>query len=205
MNKELDIQQINRFLDKFVRGVYGVDMYVAHNQYYGNVPHIIIYPYKFLKNSPEYDPSFIELTNKDKAVEIFSDTMKYMGVDAKKRFDDNMVYTVSKNWGSYLEKYIKDIEYLTPMFFESDYLPEEFRGRVKDTNVKYRNIWFSGGFKSHYNADRYVESHLSVGFQVTKEAESFLNAFEDEYKDYLSNNMNVDDQIHTWFNDFKKL
>ena len=110
MNKELDIQQINRFLDKFVRGVYGVDMYVAHNQYYGNVPHIIIYPYKFLKNSPEYDPNLSELTNKDKAIEIFSDTMKYMGVDTKKRFDDEIVYTVSKNFGSYLEKYIKDIE-----------------------------------------------------------------------------------------------
>lgn len=205
MNKELDIHKINNFLDKFVRGVYGVDMYVAHNQYAGTVPHIIIYPYKFLKNSPEYDPSFIELTNKDTAEKIFSDTMRYMGVDAKKRFNDELIYTVSKNLGSYLEKYIKDVEYLTPMFFESDYLPEEYRGRVKDTNVKDRNIWFSGGFNSHYDADRYIEPHLSVGFQVTEEAESFLSAFEDEYRDYLSNNMNVDDQIHIWFNDFKNL
>ena len=205
MNKELDIHKINRFLDKFVRSIYGVDMYIANSRYAGTVPHIIIYPYKFLKNSPEYDPSFIELTNKAKAEKIFTDTMKYMGVDAEKRFNDNIVYTVSKNLGSYLEKYIKDVEYLTPMFFESDYLPEEYRGRVKDTNVKYRNIWFHGGFNSHYDAERYIEPNLGVGFQVTKEAESFLSAFEDEFKDYLSNNMNVDDQIDIFFNDFNKL
>lgn len=205
MNKELDIHKINTFLDKFVRSVYGMDMYIADNRYAGTAPHIIIYPYKFLKNSPEYDPNLSELTNSVKANKIFSDAISYMGIDADKTFNDEVVYTVSKNWGSYLEKYIKDIEYLTPMFFESDYLPEEYRGRVKDTNVKYRNIWFSGGFSSHYNADRYVEPHLSVGFQVTKETESFLNAFEDEYKDYLSNNMNVDDQIHIWFTDYSKL
>ena len=205
MNKELDIHKINTFLDKFVRGVYGVDMYIANNRYAGTVPHIIIYPYKFLKNSPEYDPSFIELTNKAKAEKIFSDTMKYMGIDAEKSFNDEIVYTVSKNVGSYLEKYIKDIEYLTPMFFETDYLPEEFRGRVKDTNVKHHKTWFNGGFNSHYDADRYIEPHMSVAFQVSKEAESFLGAFNDEYKDYLSNNMNVDDQIRTWFNDFSKL
>lgn len=205
MNKELDIHKINNFLDKFVRSVYGVDMYIADNSYVGTAAHIIIYPYKFLKNSPEYDPNLSELTNSVKANKIFSDTMKYMGIDAEKTFNDEVIYTVSKNLGSYLEKYIKDIEYLTPMFFESDYLPEEYRGRVKDTNVKYRIIWFSGGFNSHYDADRYIEPHLNVGFQVTKEAESFLNAFEDEFKDYLSNNMNVDDQIHIWFTDYNKL
>ena len=196
MNLEENIQLRNKFLDKFVRTVHDLDMYLSEDRF-GYTVKVIVYPYKFLKNSPEYNSEYASLMYTEKIQDIFEEAMTYIPFDDI-RLEDRPEFVVSKVKGSYLEKYIKDIEYLTPMFFESDYMPEEYRGYEKNPTVKLINLWFHPGFESTHR-DGAGKPHFGVSFNVSGKGSDLITVFEKEFEDYLSNNMNVDEEIHTWF------
>ena len=69
-------------LDKFVRSIYGIDMYLT-KPYGKYVPTVIVYPEKFLLNSPEYDAEYSSLMNPDKVMDIFEEASRYLGIDLK--------------------------------------------------------------------------------------------------------------------------
>jgi len=196
VNLEENVQLRNRFLDKFVRTVHDLDMYLVKDNF-GYTPTVIVYPYKFLKNSPEYNSDYASLMYTEKIQDIFEEAMSYIPFDDV-RLNDRPDFVVSKLKGSYLEKYIKDIEYLTPMFFESDYIPEDYRGYEKNPTVKFNKIWFHSGFLSTFSADA-GQPHFGVSFDVSGKGSDLINIFEKEFEDYLSNNMNVDEEIRAWF------
>ena len=196
MNLKENIQLRNKFLDKFVRTVHDLDMYLVKDSF-GYTVKVIVYPYKFLKNSPEYNSEYANLMYTEKIQDIFEESMTYIPFD-NIPLSDRPEFVVSEKKGSYLEKYIKDIEYLTPMFFESDYMPEDFRGREENPIVKFNKIWFHGGYLSTFSADA-GQPHFGVSFDVSGKGSDLINIFEKEFEDYLSNNMNIDKQIRIWF------
>jgi len=193
MDLKEDIQLKNKFLDKFVKNVYDIDMFISTNPY--PHPKIIVYPYKFLKNSPDFNPNYLDLMYEFKAQEVFKTAMQHLGGSNASVGD--LKYVLSSNdLGTYLNDYIKNVEYLVPMFFSTDYLPEEMRDVVKDTDVKFSKARFNGGFTLQ---GRKIEPKISLAFKVSKEANNVINNYNTEFMDYLSNNMNIDDQINIWF------
>jgi len=191
----MNIKQINNFLDKFVNSVYGADVYIVDKNGW-LYPKMIVYPYKFLKNSKDYDPEYEKLLYHDNFVKLLENSLKYIG---KSDMSYNRPeYTLSKDWGEYFNDYLKNLEYLIPMFFDSDYLPEDKQGMVEDTDAKIGNVWFTGGYRIS-GVETNIEPELSVKIIVSKKGKDMIHTYSPSFDDYLSNNMNVDEQIELYF------
>ena len=189
----MDTNQINNFLDKYVKTVYDADVYIVDNNGW-LYPKMIVYPYKFLKGSKEYSPEYEKLLYHDNFTKLLEDSLKYIG---KSDLSYNRpVYILSKDWGEYFNDYLKNLEYLIPMFFETDYLPEDKQGIVEDTDAKVGNVWFTGGFLVNIAP---IEPKLSVKIIVSKKGKDMIHTYSPSFDDYLSNNMNVDEQIELYF------
>ena len=191
-----DINFVNQMLDKFVRSLYGIDMYLTSPFGVYTIT-VILYPNKFLSNSPEYDPEYASLMNPDKVIDIFEESSRYLGIDIL--YERNPRFVVSNQFGSYLEEYIRQIEELTPDFFKSEYFPEKGRDNFKNITVKYQRVWFNGESSSPFELmfkARGIDSlHVNV-YDTTM-------AFKDELDDYLSSKMSVDPQITLFFHNNK--
>jgi hypothetical protein len=189
-NKNINL--VNQMLDKFVRSIYGFDMYLTSTFGVYTIT-VILYPNKFLLNSPEYDPEYASLMNNDKVIDIFEESSRYLGIDLI--YERNPRFVVSNQFGSYLEEYIRQIEELTPDFFKSEYFPEKGRDDFKNITVKYQRVWFDGEpsapFELMFKA-RGIDS-LRVNVYDT------TTAFKDELNEYLSSKMSVDPQITLFF------
>ena len=179
-------------LDKFVRSIYGFDMYLTSPFGVYTIT-VILYPNKFLLNSPEYDPEYASLMNNDKVIDIFEESSRYLGIDLI--YERNPRFVVSNQFGSYLEEYIRQIEELTPDFFKSEYFPEKGRDDFKNITVKYQRLWFDGEtsapFELMFKA-RGIDSLRVDVYDTT-------TAFKDELNEYLSSKMSVDPQITLFF------
>ena len=191
----MDTNQINNFLDKYVKTVYDADVYIVDNNGW-LYPKMIVYPYKFLKGSKEYSPEYEKLLYHDNFTKLLEDSLKYIG---KSDMSYNRPeYTLSKDWGEYFNDYLKNLEYLIPMFFETDYLPEDKQGIVEDTDAKVGNVWFTGGYLVN-GMIAPIEPELSVKIIVSKKGKDMIHTYSASFDDYLSNNMNVDEQIELYF------
>lgn len=171
--------QINMFLDKFVKKLYGVDMYLVNETI-----HVLVFPYKILERSPEYDPEYRK--NLDDVLNIFNSAMRHMGWPNN---TDNYKFVISKEWGTYLNDYLANVMELLEMFWDTDYAPDynlsDDEKRFELGSVNYYN------FKSSSFIDTQYEN-IMVSILSGKRNLSFL---EPEIMDYLSNNMELDPQI----------
>jgi len=191
----MDTNQINNFLAKYVKAVYDADVYIVDNNGW-LYPKMIVYPYKFLKGSKDYSPEYEKLLYHDNFDKLLKDSLKYIG---KSDLSYNRpTYTLSKDWGEYLNDYLKNLEYLIPMFFDSDYLPEDKQGIVEDTDAKVGNVWFTGGYLVN-GMIAPIEPELSVKIIVSKKGKDMIHTYSPSFDDDLSNNMNVDEQIELYF------
>jgi len=149
-----------------------------------------------LKGSKEYSPEYEKLLYHDNFTKLLEDSLKYIG---KSDMSYNRPeYTLSKDWGEYFNDYLKNLEYLIPMFFDTDYLPEDKQGIVEDTDAKVGNVWFTGGYLVN-GMIAPIEPELSVKIIVSKKGKDMIHTYSASFDDYLSNNMNVDEQIELYF------
>jgi hypothetical protein len=191
----METNQINNFLTKYVKTIYDADVYIDDNNGW-LYPKMVVYPYKFLKNSKEYDPEYEKLLYHDNFIKLLKDSLKYIG---KSDMSYNRPeYTLSKDWGEYFNDYLKNLEYLIPMFFDTDYLPEDKQGIVEDTDAKVGHVWFTGGYLVN-GMIAPIEPELSVKIVVSKKGKDMIHTYSASFDDYLSNNMNVDEQIELYF------
>lgn len=175
-------------LDKFVKSLYGIDMYLTSPFGLYTIT-VILYPNKFLSNSPEYDPEYSSLMNNEKVIDIFEESCRYLGIDLIYEVDARFV--VSEQLGSYLDGYIGKLEELTPDFFKSEYFPENGRENFENITVKYQKVWFDGQLPS-------VVELIFKGSGFDKgevKIYTIMIAFGNEYYNYLSTKMSVDPQI----------
>ena len=92
----METNQINNFLTKYVKTIYDADVYIDDNNGW-LYPKMVVYPYKFLKNSKEYDPEYEKLLYHDNFIKLLKDSLKYIG---KSNMSYNRPeYTLSKDWG----------------------------------------------------------------------------------------------------------
>lgn len=183
-------------LDKFVRSIYGIDMYLT-KPYGKYVPTVIVYPEKFLLNSPEYDAEYSSLMDPDKVMDIFEEASRYLGIDLK--YDSDSRFVVSKQLGSYLEDYIKQIEEFTTDFFKSDYFPEESRKYFENITIEHKRVWFNSAPPVN------LELIFRGGFDnTTIDIFDVMGAYENEYYKFISNKMTLDRQIALFFHTDKE-
>jgi hypothetical protein len=194
--KNQDIHFINLMLDKFVRSIYGIDMYLT-KPYGKYVPTVIVYPEKFLLNSPEYDAEYSSLMDPDKVMDIFEEATRYLGVDLK--YDSDSRFVVSVHLGNYLEEYIRQIEEFTTDFFKSDYLPEQTRNYFENVTIEYKRVWFNSA------ANNLELIFKGNGIDKTKiDIFDFMGVYEDEYYKFISSKMTLDPQIKLFFHTDKE-
>lgn len=176
-------QKINLLLDKFVKNLYGIDMYLDKDSFNHTVVNVLVFPYKILERSPEYDPEYRE--NLGDVLNIFDSAMRHMGWPNN---TDNYKFVLSKDRGTYLNDYLKNVMELLDMFWDTDYAP--------DYNLSDEDKKFELGSVNYYNFksssldDEY--ENIIVTILSGKRNLSFL---EPEIMDYLSNNMELDPQI----------
>ena len=191
----MDTNQINNFLDKYVKIIYDADVYIVDNNGW-LYPKMIVYPYKFLKGSKDYNPEYEKLLYNDNFIKLLEDSLKYIGESHLSY--NRPEYTLSKDWGEYFNDYLKNLEYLIPMFFETDYLPEDKQGIVEDTDAKVGLVWFTGGYRIS-GTEAKIEPLMNVKIVVSKKGKDMIHTYSSSFDDYLSNNMNVDEQIELYF------
>ena len=183
-------------LDKFVRSIYGIDMYLT-KPYGKYVPTVIVYPEKFLLNSPEYDAEYSSLMNPDKVMDIFEEASRYLGIDLK--YDSDSRFVVSVHLGNYLEEYIRQIEEFTTDFFKSDYLTDQTRNYFENVTIEYKRVWFNSA------ANNLELIFKGNGIDKTKiDIFDFMGVYEDEYHKFISSKMTLDPQIKLFFHTDKE-
>jgi len=179
----MDIVNINKFLDKFVKKLYGLDMYLV-NERFGLKIHLLVFPYKILEKSPEYDPEYRK--NLGNIRSIFNSAMGHIGEPST---TEDYKFTLSKDLGTYLNDYLANVMELLEMFWDTDYAPDyklsDDEKKFKLGSINYYN------FKSSSFEDGEYEN-LMVAIKSGKGNLSFL---QDDIMDYLSNNMELDPQI----------
>lgn len=179
----MDIVKVNKFLDKFVKKLYGLDMYIV-NERFGLKIHVLVFPYKILEKSPDYDPEYRK--NLGDIRNIFDGAMRHMG---ESNTIDSYQFTLSKDLGKYLDDYLANVMELLDMFWDTDYAPDyklsDDEKRFKLSSINYYN------FKSSSFEDGDYENIMVTVHSGKKN----LNFLEPEIIDYLSNNMELDPQI----------
>ena len=111
----MDIHTINTGLDKFMRRIYGIDVYLTENQYgFGDKEYLInilFFPSKFLQGSPEYSEKyhkFFDRTRYEIEEDIFR-ALKMLGIDSKDIQGDSLRLRISSDLPEYLQTYSKEL------------------------------------------------------------------------------------------------
>ena len=176
-------QKINLLLDKFVKNLYGIDMYLDKDSFNDTVLNVLVFPYKILEKSPEYDPEYRK--NLGNIRSIFNSAMGHIGEPST---TEDYKFTLSKDLGTYLNDYLANVMELLEMFWDTDYAPDynlsDDEKRFELGSVNYYN------FKSSSLDDEYENIIVTI-----LSGKRNLNFLEPEIMDYLSNNMELDPQI----------
>lgn len=188
-------------LDKFIRRVYGVDVYLTESKYkYDDGKYqinLLVFPSKFLKNSPEFDEKYYNFLNR-REKEIMDDIFKafrYLGIDRNEIQGDYLNFEISSNLPEYLKKYNEELISNINNFINDSMLSEYI------SNVRIYRIEPSIPHGSSYHVP-YMDLRLS--YDTTNEKMDFRNYLNENIvrgpmMAYINTKMKVDPQIEFWF------
>lgn len=200
----MNLSTLNRYFDRFVYKQTGLDIFIVHSNVDTYRCNVIVYPDKFLKNSSDFSPRYYEfLNNNDSVINVIESAFRVLGMNTKysdKAFNNENTfevrYILADNWGEYLNDYIDTMTELMAMYGESDYGLRTAAGKeglLSGGTVTVDNVYF----------DRSTErdARIRVEYTYSLPNDYSIDSFGhyDNIKDFLSNNMQWDEQIYPWF------
>jgi hypothetical protein len=202
----MDINKVNRILDLYMRGMYGVDAYLTPSKYGGKntyLINILIFPSKFLKNSPDFSQKYYDFFSRGVS-QVLKDVVKafrYLGVNIRSeiKLEDYVRLHISSD-SEYLKNYIKELMGHINNFIESDLIEDLYLSkRMSNVKVKmmdpvihdmvleipYVNLWLTYDSLGDYVYTPLLNDEL----------------FRKPLENYLKTKMNLDPQIEYWFDE----
>jgi hypothetical protein len=205
----MDINKVNRVLDLYMRGMYGVDAYLTPSKYGGKntyLINILLFPSKFLKNSPDFSQKYYDFFSKG-VNEVLKDILKgfkYLGINIRSEIKllDYVRLHISSD-SEYLKNYIKELMEHINNFIESDIIEDFYPLSKRMSNVKVEMI--DPVIDDMVPGIPYVSLRLTYdSLDDSVDITSLLNEelFRKPLEDYLKTKMNLDPQIDYWFESF---
>lgn len=206
----MNLSNLNILFDKYFRKSYNLDVYVT-GTLNKMVCNVLVFPDKFLKRGEDYSEKYWNIVAYNevliKALNKFFDMIgvsirydrAWTNIDIVKTNNIfNVKYVVSDNLGEYMNDYIEKYFELMAMFPKSDYLPEKYRQDINEPDYVFTlgNIYLVPGEEYEEN----WSPHLSVDFETNMNPVLLNMLAHDEttvyqFKDFMSNNMELDPQI----------
>jgi len=203
----MDIHTINKGLDKFMRRIYDVDVYLTKNPYGSGdkdyLINILFFPSKFLQASPEYSEKyhkFFSRTQYEIEDDIFRD-LKLLGIDSKDIQGDSLRLRISSDIPEYLQTYSKELVNNINKFIETETVLDGISLSDRVSNVRVDTMIPSVPYRSE-GYDPHILLRLDYDNTSNVDIDSgFMN---DSYVrnpmiDYLKTKMDLDPQIDFWF------
>lgn len=203
----MDIHTINKGLDKFMRRIYGVDVYLTENQYGSGdkdyLINILFFPSKFLQGSPEYSEKyhkFFDRTQYEIEEDIFR-ALKMLGIDSKDIQGDSLRLRISSDLPEYLQTYSKELVDNINKFIETETILDGTSLSDQVSNVRVGVMIPSVPYRSEG-----YEPHILLRLDYDTPSNWFVdsNFMNDSYVrnpmiEYLKTKMDLDPQIDFWF------
>lgn len=203
----MDIHTINNGLDKFMRRIYGVDVYLTEDPYsFGDKEYLInilFFPSKFLKGSPDYSEKyhkFFDRTQYEIEGDIFR-ALKMLGIDSKDIQGDSLRLSMPSDLPEYLRTYSKELVDNINKFIETETILDGVPLSDRISNVRVGVMIPSVPYRSEG-----YEPHilLRLEYDETSNVNIDSNFMNDSYVrnpmiDYLKTKMDLDPQIDFWF------
>ena len=197
----MDINLINNTLDKFMRKIHGVDVYLTPSRYSKGeyMINILFFPSKFLERSPEYSEKYYNFFNRSES-EILNDVLtglKYLGVNSTNIKIDDVIFHISSEIPKYLENYTTEVISNINEFINSDEV-ENLSKYVSNVYLDRMEILVPS---SVYN----YPSSISLRLRFDSTSEFSINplliadSFREPLIEFLGNRMKLDPQIDFWF------
>jgi len=203
----MDIHTINKGLDKFMRRIYDVDVYLTKNPYGSGdkdyLINILFFPSKFLQASPEYSEKyhkFFSRTQYEIEDDIFR-ALKLLGIDSKDIQGDSLRLRISSDIPEYLQTYSKELVNNINKFIETETVLDGISLSDRVSNVRVDTMIPSVPYRSE-GYDPHILLRLDYDNTSNVDIDSgFMN---DSYVrnpmiDYLKTKMDLDPQIDFWF------
>lgn len=197
----MDIHKINRMVDLFMKRLYDVDVYLTEYKYGMKDEeykiNLLVFPSKFLKNSPEFSEKYYDFLNRDEK-DILDDILKafrYLGIDRKNINTDTIYYDISSKIPDYLKKYNEEFISNINEYINNSDLSEII------SNVRINRLEPSIPHGSNYHVP-YIDLRLYFDSNDKNVDASYYlndNIFRKPLMDYISTKMEVDPQIDFWF------
>ena len=203
----MDIHQINRAIDMFMKRMYDVDVYITEqNSSFRNEPYrinILFFPSKFLKKSPDYSEKYFKFFNRPQP-EIEKDverTLKYFGLDKIKYMTDDIRFHLSSTTPQYLENYASEFVSKINEFIKSNGYSQAKNLDEYVSKVTLYRMEILIPFSDSRDFPSEVNLRLNVDSTSKFFIESLLNdiSFRNELFEYLDSRMELDPQIDFWF------
>jgi hypothetical protein len=202
----MDINKVNRILDLYMRGMYGVDAYLTPSKYGDKntyLINILLFPSKFLKNSPDFSQKYYDFFSRGVS-QVLRDVVKafrYLGVNIRSeiKLEDYVRLHISSD-SEYLKNYIKELMGHINNFIESDLIEDLYLLSKKMSNVRVEMmdpVIHDMVLDIPYVDLRLTYDSLDDSVDIT----SLLNEqlFRKPLENYLKTKMNLDPQIEYWF------
>lgn len=197
----MDIHQINKMLDMFMKQMYDVDVWLSENPYSFPKPaydlNLYVFPSKFLKGSPEFSEKYFNFLSRSHSSlwETIYKAFTYLGINYKElKFDDYIRHHLSSDIPPYLENYSQEFIRHMNNFIELDELLSDEISNVR--LIKMEPIM-------NYSESEIPRVNLRLDYDNTSifEMRGFLNSqeFRRNFMEYLNGKMKVDPQIDFWF------
>ena len=212
----MDIHQINRVVDKFMKRMYDVDVYLTpiESKWKNSPSHeyqvnIIFFPSKFLKNSPDYSEKYYRFLNRSKH-EIESDikkSFKYFGISQERIGASHFLdIQMSSDTSEYLRDYINEILKNINEYIDTDLNKDNYFGDLSNISLKRIDpvMRYLSPIDEPFINLRLTYNHssdiLSTG-RGNYRLSPLLNdkSIREILDIWLNKKMNVDPQIDFWF------
>jgi hypothetical protein len=205
----MDINRVNRVLDLYMRGMYGVDAYLTPSKYGDKntyLINILLFPSKFLKNSPDFSQKYYDFFSRG-ASEVLRDVVeafRYLGVNIRSeiKLEDYISLDISSD-SEYLKNYIKELMGHINNFIESDIIEDFYPLSKRMSNVRVRRV--DPVIDDMIPGIPYVSLRLTYdSLDNSVDITPLLNEelFRKPLENYLKTKMNFDPQIDYWFESF---
>ena len=188
-------------VDLFMKRLYDIDVYLTEYKYGMKDEeykiNLLVFPSKFLKNSPEFSEKYYDFLNRDEK-DILDDILKafrYLGIDRKNINTDTIYFDISSKIPDYLKKYTKEFISNINEYINNSDLSEII------SNVRINRLEPSIPHGSNYHVP-YIDLRLYFDSNNKNVDASYYlndNIFRKPLMGYISTKMEVDPQIDFWF------
>lgn len=196
----MDIHQTNRIIDKFMKRMFDVDVYLTplRNKYSGKEYgiNILFFPSKFFPQSPDYSEKYHRFFNRGE-MEVKSDLFKpfkYLGINTEKIDNDMVRVIMPDKMDDFLLDYTTELVNNINDFFET----QKIDGA--DLSDEISNVRISGidlGIEERI----YLVLRLKYDSNLYTNVSDYLNTYHIRgfINDYLETKMELVPHIQFWF------